>query len=196
MPQAPARLFRRFFNLPECGKLDAMKYRALLLVAMTAGLLLHADETPPTLELFAGWGWYPFLYDDGPARYRPCPYWYPMPMAGIAMPLYGQGGDPFLTPYGCYGYAPYWGFGYGTRLALKEPSLFPSLSQSLLSADLPGSAPLAPRQPQRERRWDEDIERFLSGLGSDPFSRSSTNMPPQTKSDVRSSGPEAAPPSP
>ena len=158
-----------------------MKLRGLMPLLLAARLLA-GDETSPSIELFAGWGWYPFSDDGFPACHRRYPYGYPMPAAVLSLPLCGTGRDGFPSP-GWYGYTPYWGFSYGTRLALREPAVWPALPPERLAGP-PGSAPLQPRQTLSESLWNADIERLLSGADLHAFSRlvPATNAPSRPES--------------
>ncbi len=154
-----------------------MKQRALLIFLMLTAPVLCAGDAP-TVDLFAGWSWSPFPYYDYPYRSVGYPFWRPWPHAGVSVPLDGCDDTQTWFPYGYYGYEPFWGYEYGIRLKLNGTHDDPSLSAGLLPPP-PGSAPLQPHDPLREKSWDRDIESFLSTLDPEGWKRAETNTPPQ-----------------
>lgn len=153
-----------------------------------AAPLIRADDSP-SIDLFAGWGWLPYAYGGDPYFYRGDPYWRPAPYAGLSATLYGN--SPWFPPdnlYGGYGWPPFWGCGYGVRLALKDAFISPPTQLGLLP-DPPGSAPLELRDTEKERDWSQDLAHILKRADTDIWLGDATNAPPATQ-------PESAKPTP
>jgi len=155
-----------------------MKQRCLFIFLAMAARVLFAGDAP-TVDLYAGWSWSPFSYYNYPYRYGGYPFWDSYPHAGLMVPLDGRDESLPYFPHGYTGYEPFWGYEYGVRIRLKGDREYPALSGELLPP-LPGSAPLAPRDPQREKSWDRDIETFLGTLGSEWRAPAQTNAQPKT----------------
>ncbi|MEI7902501.1 MAG: hypothetical protein WCK89_19805 [bacterium] len=150
-----------------------MKRLSLFACLFAATFILKGDDAP-TLDLVAGWSWWPYYYDRYPYGYGP--YGWGYPAVGVGLPL-NCGESRY--PYGYYGYAPFCGYGYGVRINLTDTRYLPVLSEGLLQP-FPGSAPTEPRDPQREKRWDRDLETFLALADNGARQPPATNAPPQT----------------
>ena len=148
-----------------------MKRLALFACLVASSLALRGDDAP-TVDIVAGWSWWPFCYDRGPYGYGPYPRGY-SPYVGAGFPL--DRWDRYVDPFGYTGYAPFWGYEYGVRIRLNEPRYAPALSEGLLRP-LPGSAPTELRDPDRERDWLRDLETLFGRRGvGEPTSQ--TNAP-------------------
>jgi hypothetical protein len=159
-----------------------MKVKGSRILLLLAVLSLRAEDSP-TLDLFAGWSWYPYTYG------YPYPYgrpyrsgwlddgYVPYPYVGLSrMWPYGEGPWAYR-----YGYAPYpygWGFDYGVRMRIYpgSPLRLPSPSDTLL-APFPGSAPTALKDEAKEKAWDPDIASFLATLPNAADRLAETNAP-------------------
>ena len=150
-----------------------MKQRCLFLLLILAARALSAGDAPAA-DLYAGWSWSPFPFYHDPCRYGGYPFWGVCPHAGLGAPFEGGDGRRPDFPLGHTGCAPFWGYEYGVRIRLKGDRSLPSLSGELLPP-LPGSAPLAPRDPQHEKNWDRDFESFLGAFGSGWLKPGATN---------------------
>lgn len=159
-----------------------MKQRVLAICLLLVTLPLCAWNDV-TVDLYAGWSWLPFGYDYYGGHHhrhhhhhRHSSYW-GWPYAEMFMPLNRFGVLPDEPYYGYFGAPYYWGFGSGVRIKLNERG-GASLPDTPLLPELPGSAPLEPRDPQREKAWSTDINAFLGTLPLPDFSTTSaTNIP-------------------
>lgn len=125
---------------------------------------LHADDTS-SVDLFAGWSWMPFPYSAYPYYDWNYPGWPMRPYTGVLVPLDRRDAAAcrYPCPYGVAGYDPYWWPGYTVHVRLFDPCTFPALSTGLLPP-MPGTAPLAPHNRERESQWDRDIQPFLQAI--------------------------------
>jgi hypothetical protein len=114
---------------------------ALVLMVRT----VHALEEP-TVDLFAGWSWWPYPWDY-PYAWGPC--------AGVGYPI---GFDRVYDPYLC-GYPYGWGYGTHYRLWPNRKRLHPP---DELYPMLPGAAPTELRSTEQKTVWDSELEAFLN----------------------------------
>ena len=142
--------------------MKAIGQSALLILFAAA---LYATESP-TVDLFAGWSWYPYPYGYPYGSYDR--WWRDtgcacVPYAGVST-LWPYAGSPWGYRYG-YAPYPYWGYDYGVRVTFRPGDLtrLPNPKDALLPS-LPGSAPTALKDETREKAWDREIETFLSTL--------------------------------
>ena len=156
-----------------------MNKKLLAAVLALATFPLLSDDSP-TIDLFAGWGWSLFPYDDYPYR-GGSPYWRPMPYTGVSANLYGRTASSPCSLYEGYRYGPYWGYEYGVRIALKDPFIAPAPAEGLLPPP-PGSAPLELRNVHLEKTWDRDILSVMEAIDTDLWRHSATNAPAPAKS--------------
>lgn len=147
-----------------------LKGLLLIPVFLLGALTLQANE-PPTVELMAGWNWFPspyYGYPYGPGYYPN--RWYPG--VGFEQPLYGCRDDRLghLCPYD-----PFWDCDYSVRYRLtSDDGLLDSPAQSRLY--LPGSAPTELKTADRKTSWDQAIDAFLQRTPRSELS--TTNVAP------------------
>ena len=145
-----------------------------LLVAgfLVSGALLRGGDAP-AVDLYAGWGWWPYGYDAYPYRYGYAPYWHAYPRVGLGLPLENWSG--YRSPaYGAFDDRLFWGYGYGLRLDLREPRYSAVLSETLLRP-LPGAAPTELRETAQTRSWDQAVRSFLSTVNVEAWRGALTN---------------------
>ena len=152
-----------------------MNVKGIAALLLLAAASLSADESP-TVDLFAGWSWYPYPY-----AYPYGPWWrdgYACgPYLGVSR-AWPYPEEPWGYRYGYSPYPYYWGYGSGVRIKLKpgNPIRFPDPKDVLLPP-FPGSAPTSLRDEAQEKSWDPDIESLLATLPTAAERLSSTNVP-------------------
>lgn len=156
-----------------------MKAKGLSLLVLLAAAALSAEEGP-SVDLFAGWTWFPYACDY---PYGPYDSWWrddgrtfgPYVGVGRRWP-YAQ--DPMAWRYGYAPYPYYWGFDYGVHLKIRpgSPVRLPGPGDRVL-LPLPGSAPTALRDEAQEKAWEPEIAAFLATLPTASGPQAATNAP-------------------